>query len=135
MFSLPQIPSRGPDRPAHRRWPLVLARALALTPVLSLCRCFPVAAAGVLLTSPANPSTQDLSTDIGRATAWVVKISAVVATFFLTLGGFRYMSAGSDPSEVERAKGSFRSAAVGYALCILAPVILLVLKSILGVSS
>ena len=75
----------------------------------------------------------DLPTVVNNATKWLVGILAVLATFFLTLGGARYLTAGGDPSEVERAKSSLRSAGIGYALALLAPVILNVLKSILGV--
>jgi hypothetical protein len=75
----------------------------------------------------------DLPTVLDNATKWVVGILAALATFFFTLGGARYLAAGGDPSEVERAKSSLRSAGYGYALALLAPVILNVLKSILGV--
>jgi hypothetical protein len=69
---------------------------------------------------------------IDNATGWVVGILAAVATFFLTLGGIRYVMAGGDPGEVEKAKESLKAAGKGYALAILAPVILQVLKGILG---
>ncbi|MBL8932360.1 MAG: hypothetical protein JNL54_19735 [Kineosporiaceae bacterium] len=75
----------------------------------------------------------DLPTVINNATAWLVGILAALATFFLTLGGIRYMAADGNPGEVERAKGALRSAAIGYGLAILAPVILTVLKKILGI--
>ncbi len=75
----------------------------------------------------------DLPTVVSNATKWLVGILAGLATFFLTLGGARYLAAGGDPGEVERAKGALRSAGIGYALALLAPVILGVLKSILGV--
>ena len=87
----------------------------------------PRAAAGPVL------AVADLPTVVNNATKWLVGILAALATFFLTLGGARYLAAGGDPSEVERAKGSLRSAGIGYALALLAPVILNVLKSILGV--
>lgn len=57
-------------------------------------------------------------------------ILAALATLLLTIGGVRYALVGGDPSEVERAKGAFRSAGIGYALAILAPVIVTVLKSL-----
>jgi Type IV secretion system pilin len=44
-----------------------------------------------------------------------------LATLFLTIGGLRYLMAGGDPSEVERAKTALRSAAIDYGLAILAP--------------
>ena len=69
---------------------------------------------------------------IANATAWITGILAAVATLFLTLGGVRYLMAGGDPGEVEKAKTALRSAAKGYALALLAPVIVTVLKSVVG---
>ena len=69
---------------------------------------------------------------ISNATAWIVGILAGVATLFLTVGGLRYLMAGGDPGEVERAKTALKSAAIGYALALLAPVIVTVLKSLVG---
>jgi hypothetical protein len=69
---------------------------------------------------------------ISNTTAWITGILAGVATLFLTVGGLRYLMAGGDPAEVEKAKGAFKSAAVGYGLAILAPVIVTVLKSLVG---
>jgi cytosine/uracil/thiamine/allantoin permease len=74
----------------------------------------------------------DLPTIVANLRNWVMGILAALATLFLTIGGVRYLMAGGDPSEVERAKASFRSAAIGYALAVLAPVVLTVLKSIIG---
>jgi hypothetical protein len=44
----------------------------------------------------------------------------------------RNPTAGGDPAEVEKAKTALRSAAIGYGLAILAPVIVTVLKSLVG---
>lgn len=63
---------------------------------------------------------------------WIMGIIAAVATMFLVVGGLRYMAAGGDPSQVEQAKGNFKSALIGYALAVLAPVVLTVLQGILG---
>jgi hypothetical protein len=76
--------------------------------------------------------TADLPTVLNNATAWVVGILATVATLFLTIGGARYLMAGGDPAEVERAKGALKSAGIGYALALLAPVLLQILRGILG---
>lgn len=54
------------------------------------------------------------------------------ATLMLTVGGIRYLAAGGDPAEVQKAKIALRSAGIGYALAILAPVIVAVLKSLTG---
>lgn len=63
---------------------------------------------------------------------WIMGILAAVATLFLVIGGLRYMTAAGDPAAVEQAKGSFKAALTGYALAVLAPVILQVLQGILG---
>jgi hypothetical protein len=69
---------------------------------------------------------------ISNTTVWIIGILAGLATLFLTIGGVRYLIAGGDPAEVEKAKTAFRSAAIGYALAILAPVVVTVLKSLVG---
>jgi hypothetical protein len=93
-----------------------------------------VAAAGPALAGPdpAPAGPHDLPTIIHNLTVWIVGILAGVATLFLTVGGVRYLMAGGDPAEVERAKGALKSAAVGYALAVLAPVLLQVLQAIVG---
>jgi hypothetical protein len=63
---------------------------------------------------------------------WLMTILAGIATVFLTIGGVRYLMAGGDPAEVERAKSAFKSAGIGYALAIAAPVALTILDQIVG---
>jgi hypothetical protein len=63
---------------------------------------------------------------------WLMGILAGLATVFLSVGFVRYLMAGSDPGEVEKAKGAFRAAGFGYAGCALAPLIVTVLKGIVG---
>ena len=96
------------------------------------------AAIVVAVTGPAaaadETGTQRLTTIIGNATGWLIGILAAVATLFLTIGGVRYVLAGGDPGEIEKAKGSFRSAILGYALAALAPVVVVIVRGILGLS-
>ena len=63
---------------------------------------------------------------------WIMGILAAIATMFFVIGGLRYMTAGGDPAQVEQAKGNFKSAAFGYALAVLAPVLLQILAGIVG---
>jgi succinate dehydrogenase/fumarate reductase cytochrome b subunit len=63
---------------------------------------------------------------------WLVGILALLATVFLTIGGVRYILGGGDPGEIEKAKVAFRSACVGYALAVLAPLVVTVLQGIVG---
>lgn len=83
----------------------------------------------LILAAPAGPKT--LPQVIDGLKLWIMGILAAVATLFLVIGGLRYMTAGGDPAQAEQAKGNFKSALMGYALAVLAPVILQVLQGIL----
>jgi len=93
-------------------------------------------AAGLLLVfaTPALAATGSptLSGVIDNLRNWIVGILAGVATLFLTIAGLRYVTAGGDPGQVEKAKIALKSAAIGYALAILAPLLVSVLASIVG---
>ncbi len=81
--------------------------------------------------APADPTTK-LNTVIGNITGWVVGIAFGVATLFATIGFLRYLAAGGDPAEVEKAKSAWKNAAIGYAGALLAPVLLAIVKGWLG---
>src|SRR5262245_22147365 len=90
-----------------------------------------VAAAGPASAAagPAGPDpTARLNTILTNATVWLMAILAAVATLCATVGGVRYVLAGGDPGEVEKAKSAFRSAGLGYALAALAPLVVQILK-------
>lgn len=91
-------------------------------------------ALAILAVTTAAPAwaVNDLPTIIGNLRNWLMGILAALATLFLTVGGVRYLMAGGDPGEVERAKAAFRSAGIGYVLAAIAPVVLTVLKGIIG---
>jgi type IV secretion system pilin len=63
---------------------------------------------------------------------WILGILAALATVFLTIGGVRYVLAAGDPSEIEKAKTCFKTAGIGYGLAALAPLVVDVLKQIVG---
>lgn len=63
---------------------------------------------------------------------WIMGILAGLATVFLSIGGVRYVMGGGDPGEVEKAKTCFKSAGWGYALAALAPLVVEILKGIVG---
>jgi len=83
--------------------------------------------------APPPSDTARLVAIIDRATVWLVGIIAAIATLYLTLGGVRYLLAGGDPQQVDGAKRSLRSALLGYAIAALAPIIVGIAKSILGI--
>ena len=119
----PLLPTEAPVRFISRPpdWRRRLRRPPAIPPVLALpgLAGYPLAA-------------DSISQVIHNTTLWIVGLLAGLATLFLTIGGVRYLAAGQDPGEVERAKGALRAAAIGYALAVLAPVIVTVLKSLVG---
>ncbi|WP_436536250.1 pilin [Actinoplanes sp. HUAS TT8] len=69
---------------------------------------------------------------IANLRTWVIGIAAAIATLFLTVAGIRYMLANGDAAEVERAKTAFRCALIGYAIAVLSPVFLTILKGLIG---
>ena len=104
------------------------ATLLAATILVTAATVAPAVAAAPMPVAAAN----DLPTIIRNLTVWIVGLLAGVATLFLTVGGVRYLMAGGDPAEVERAKSALKSAAIGYALAVLAPVLLQILRDIVG---
>jgi hypothetical protein len=86
------------------------------------------AAAAQVLAAPAASVDQVLA----NLRAWLVGILAGLATVFLTLGGIRYVMAGGNPGEIEKAKSAFRGAGIGYGLAVLAPLVVSVLRGIVG---
>jgi len=63
---------------------------------------------------------------------WIMGILAGVALVFFTIGGLRYLMAGDNPGEVEKAKGAFKAAGIGFGLAALAPLVVEILKTIVG---
>lgn len=74
-------------------------------------------------------SLTDVLTNIRN---WLMGILAGLATVFLSIGGVRYVMGGGDPGEIEKAKTAFKSAGVGYALAALAPLVVAILRGIVG---
>lgn len=63
---------------------------------------------------------------------WLMGILAMLAVVFATVGGVRYIAAGGDPGEVEKAKGAFKAAGIGFSLAALAPLFVRILQGIVG---
>ncbi|XVS62030.1 pilin [Actinosynnema sp. CA-299493] len=63
---------------------------------------------------------------------WLMGILAGLATVFLTVGGVRRVFGAGDPGEQEKSKQAFKSAGIGYGLAALAPLVVTVLKGIVG---
>ncbi|MGP4102287.1 hypothetical protein [Nonomuraea sp. KM90] len=75
---------------------------------------------------------KDLNAVFDNLRNWLIGLLATLATLMLTIGGLRYLVAGGDPGEVQKAKAALKAAAFGYGLAVLAPLFVSVLKSIVG---
>lgn len=73
-----------------------------------------------------------LTTVLDNIRNWIMGILAGLATVFLSVGGVRYVMGSGEPGEVEKAKSAFKSAGWGYGLAALAPLIVEILKGIVG---
>jgi hypothetical protein len=69
---------------------------------------------------------------ISNLQTWLMGILAAFATLLLVIGGVRYLAAGQDPGQLERAKGAIKAAIGGYALALLAPVLVSLVQKIAG---
>lgn len=63
---------------------------------------------------------------------WIMGILAGLATVFLSIAFVRRIAGGGDPGEMEKSKTAFKSACWGYAGAALAPLVVEILKGIVG---
>jgi cytochrome c biogenesis protein CcdA len=98
---------------------IVLAATSAAI-VFALITALPVAAVG------------DINGLIDSIRNWVAGLLAALATLFLTLGGLRYLTAGGNQRAMEEGKGAIKSALIGYALAALSPMLVDILRKVLG---
>ena len=120
-------PAAGGGRTPRRRAGRVLAVA-----VLVAAGLVATAASASAETTHVVALARSVDEVLGNIRNWIMGILALLATVFLTIGGVRYVLAGGDPSEVEKAKQSFKSAGFGYGLAALAPLVVEILKGIVG---
>src|SRR6266508_1041013 len=121
-------------RPCHDRAMRRLTQAVRLVPVFTAVAG--LVAAAILLAGtaayaaePAGPTVlaaDSITAVVNNIRAWLVGILVAVATLFLTIGGLRLMWANGDPGEAEKGKAALKSAAIGYALALLSPLIVTV---------
>lgn len=116
-------PRRSRER--ARTWRLL---ALAVQAALLLAVLTSDAAHAHLVVAQA----QSVHEVLGNLRNWLMGILTMLAVVFATIGGVRYVMAGGDPGEVERAKAAFKAAGIGFALAALAPLFVTVLQGIVG---
>ena len=112
------------------------AAAVAVVRVLTVVAAATAVVVVVLPTAafadPVVIAANSLPAVIENLRKWVMGILAAVATLYLVFAGVLYATAGGDPSQVDRARDALRSALVGYALAVLAPILLQVVQGIVG---
>jgi hypothetical protein len=69
---------------------------------------------------------------IANIRTFIMGILVAVATLFLVLAGVYWATAGGDPAQVDKAKSALKNALVGYGLAVLAPILLQVVRGIVG---
>ncbi|MEU8419372.1 pilin [Micromonospora sp. NPDC048835] len=109
---------------------------------LALRAALPLGGVGLSLAAPAaanadpgaavHLAANSLPVVIANLQAWVMGILAAIATLFLVLAGVYRATAGGDPSQVEKGNLALRNALVGYGLAVLAPILLQVVRGIVG---
>ena len=77
-------------------------------------------------------AASDINTVIDSIRNWVAGILAGLATLFLTIGGIRYLVASGNPRALEEGKAAIRSALIGYGLAALSPLLVDILRRVLG---
>jgi hypothetical protein len=93
-----------------------------------------VAAWTVVASAPAwadNP-TKQLNHVLDNARDWLVGIAGALVVVMLTVAGIRYSLAGGDPAQSEQAKTALKAALLGLAIVVLAPVLVAIMRGILG---
>lgn len=118
---------RGP-RPTPGRVRLMLASVLWSVGCVFTALLVP----GVADASTSLAAAESLDQVIDNLRTVIVGLLVGLATLFATIGGVRYILAGGDPGEVEAAKKTLRYAAIGYAIAVLAPVLVELLQKVVG---
>lgn len=84
----------------------------------------------LILAAPAGlGQVVDILDNVRNALVIVLTALAIAA---LTYAGIRYVIAGGDPAGVEKAKTAAKSALVGLGLALLAPILVAIVKGIVG---
>jgi hypothetical protein len=107
-----------------------LARVATITAAIGTTLAVTTTAAYASARGLAAPA--DLKTVINNLRTWLIGLLVALATLFLTVGGLRMLLAAGDPGEVGKAKEALKYAAIGYGVAALAPVLVEILKRIVG---
>lgn len=80
----------------------------------------------------ADPGMDSIIRILGGLRNALMAVLITLSIVALTYAGVRYVASVGDPSGVERAKGAVKAAIVGLALALVAPVLVAIVKQIVG---
>ncbi|WP_307800807.1 hypothetical protein [Microbispora triticiradicis] len=120
------------SRPGGRRPPSRGIAAWGLATAAIAILVIAAVATAAFAASPVAAAPSDLNAVFTNLRNWLIGLLATLATLMLTIGGLRYLVAGGDPGEVQKAKAALKAAAFGYALAVLAPLFVSILKRVVG---
>jgi hypothetical protein len=127
LRALTHVLSTTPSTPAGRRTGRLIAHTATVLLMLSVpATAYADSGATVVLAANTLPQV------IANLQTWIMGILAAVATLFLVLAGVYWATAGGDPAQVDKAKGALKNALIGYGLAVLAPILLQIVKGIVG---
>lgn len=86
----------------------------------------------MLAVTGADPGVAEIVRILERVRNMLMLVLTGLAVVALTYAGVRYLLAVGDPGGVERAKTAAKSALVGLGLALLAPLLVVIVKQILG---
>jgi len=86
-----------------------------------------------IVVAAADPGIQSIVRILDGIRNALVLVLAALAIAALTYAGVRYVIACGDPAGIEKAKGTAKSALIGLALALVAPIIVAIVKSIVSV--
>ena len=85
-----------------------------------------------LISAAADPGMQQIIRILDGVRNLLIGVLAALAMVALTYAGVRYVISTGDPGGVEKAKSAVKAAVVGFALALLAPVVIAIVKNVLG---
>jgi hypothetical protein len=87
--------------------------------------------AGLVTVLAADPAVGDIVRILDGVRNLMVGLLIGLAVAALTYAGVRYVISGGDPMSIEKAKSAAKSAIVGFAIALLAPILIGLVKHIL----
>jgi len=110
----------------------MLRRSFYRTTVTTLTVAATLAVAGPAYAAAPGNGPYPLPVIIDNITAWTVGLAFGVGCLFATIGAARRMAANGDSQEIEKSNAAFKNAAYGYALAVLSPILLAIVKGWIG---